>query len=504
MDKLIVVSNRLPVTLAETTEKHWECSAATGGLVSALMPVLERHGGVWVGWPGIAYREGSGLEHCLPHVGRGSPYTCASVALTQSEIAGFYRGFSNEVLWPLFHDLFSRCVFDSRYWRAYLKANRKFARETLAVCEPGDVIWVQDYHLMRVASELRALGARNRIGFFLHIPFPAPDTYRKMPWRRELLEGLIDYDQVGFQTEHDLDNFLGCVADLVPETELFMDGSSVCIRSSNPRNTKSSLETRVGSFPISIDFEDYARRAASREVDALASYLVKESKQRCVILGVDRLDYSKGLVYKLAAFRDALDRYPELRKQVTLMQHVIPSREEVAEYRKLRLEIEHAVSEINGKFSAPGWVPVHYFYHSLTPEELSAYYRIADIALVTPLKDGMNLVSKEYCASRIRDNGVLILSEFAGASGELGKGAIVVNPFDVEAVADAIHTAFTMDTSSQRDRMRILRGLIRADDVHHWADDFLAATAATPNAGAPVTKLSVANTSRRTTTDAST
>lgn len=479
MSKLIIVSNRLPVSLAPTGNGHWDCTPATGGLVTALMPVLERRGGVWVGWPGISYSKGSGLEESLPHETRGNPYSFTPIALTQAEIAGFYRGFSNEVLWPLFHDLFARCVFDSRYWQTYLQVNRKFAKETLAVCEPGDFIWVHDYHLMRVASELRSLGAENRIGFFLHVPFPAPDIYRKIPWRRELLDAVLDYDQIGFQTEHDRDNFLDCVVDLLPDVELFTNGASVRIQSaltrkdSNTQELEKSRSARVGSFPISIDYKRFATLAASSEVGALASYLVKESKQRCIILGVDRLDYSKGLGYKLAAFRTALERYPVLRKQVTLMQHVVPSREEVAEYQKLRLEIEHAVGEINGEFSAPGWVPVHYFYHTLAPEELSAYYRIADIALVTPLKDGMNLVSKEYCASRIRDDGVLILSEFAGAAGELGEGAIVVNPFDVDAVADAIHEAFTMEPSRQRSRMRALRTTIRAHDVHHWVDSFL-------------------------------
>lgn len=479
--RLIVVSNRLPIALDRTAEGEWESKPAAGGLVTALLPVLERVGGVWVGWPGTPATDSAGLKRHLRESTRRARYEYAPVALTRSDIDGYYHGFSNEVLWPLFHDWPTTRVFDPEYWQRYVQANRKFAHETAKIAERGDFVWVHDYHLMKVASELRTLGCENEIGFFLHIPFPAPDMYSKLPWRDDLLEALGSFDLLGFQTPRDRDNFLQCARRLLPGCEVVDDGSRRGIRVSRAQgaeesSTKRRAEPRIvrtESFPISIDYARFAERASGARVEELAAYLEEEAGRRRIILGVDRLDYSKGLPYKLAAFRRALVRHRALRKRVTLVQHVVPSREDVFEYRELRLEIERTVGEINGRFSAPGWVPVHYFYHTLNPDELCAYYRSADIALVTPLKDGMNLVAKEYCACRIHDDGVLILSDFAGAADELGSAALVVNPFDIAAVADAIRGAFLMEQEEQRGRMRELRRVVHDNDVYRWVESYL-------------------------------
>ena len=491
--RLVVVSNRLPVALTRADGGGWHSKPAAGGLVTALRPVLERRGGVWVGWPGVPASERGGIKAHLRSIAKDTPYSYAPVAVTHNEMRGYYHGFSNEILWPLFHDFVRSCVFEPDYWRSYVAVNRKFARATVAELGEDDFVWVHDYHLMNVAKELRALGVRNRIGLFLHIPFPSPDIFRKLPWRRDLLESLADFDQVGFQTPRDRDNFLACATSLLPGATLSTGGPDMRVAIRQPGDSQSRSEAeeraahelRVGSYPISIDFRCFAERAAGERVESLSAYLHEQAGKRRIVLGVDRLDYSKGLPYKLAAFRKALSRHRTLRKRVILVQHVVPSRENVPEYQRLRLEIERMVGEINGEFSTPGWVPVHYFYHTMDPIELSAYYRSADIALITPLKDGMNLVAKEYCACRIHDDGVLILSEFAGAAGELGAGALVVNPFDVDAVADRILRAFLMEPFEQRRRMSRMRRAIRENDVYHWVETCLelAEDAAGPAAG---------------------
>jgi len=468
---LIVASNRLPVALTRGEDGAYRIESGSGGLVSALLPVLRDRGGTWVGWPGI----GGDIQNITPlleQATRQAGYRLKPVLLTEDEQRKFYHGFSNEVIWPLFHDLQSLCNFDPGYWRVYQNVNRRYAEVLKQNGTDGDFIWVHDYHLMNVAMELRRLGSGLKTAFFLHTPFPPLDIFVKLPWRFQLLHALVEYDLIGFQTLRDQRNFIQCVRTLMKDVAVRGRGQLLSLRDSD-------REVHVGSFPIGIDFNAYAKRAASREVTDRATELRNMLPNRQLILGIDRLDYTKGIPERLEAYRNALVRYPELHNRVTLIQVVVPSREDIPQYYELKTRIERLVGEINGQFTQPGgWVPIHYVFRSLDTVDLLAYYRAAEIALVTPLKDGMNLVAKEYCACSIEENCVLILSEFAGAAAQLQRGALLVNPYDIEGVADAIHRAFTMGDTQRRAGMRHLRRTIREQDIFWWVDSFLRAAIA--------------------------
>lgn len=479
--RLVVASNRLPFVLKRIDHREWNVEPGSGGLVSALLPVLRNRGGIWVGWPGTIDEDISELETTFAELTRDAGYSLGPVMLTADERDKFYNGFSNEIIWPLFHDLQTNCNFDPAFWHVYQQVNLKFARVLQRCSEPDDFIWVHDYHLMGVARELRQLSLRSRLGFFLHIPFPSVDTFLKLPWRFEILRGLLEFDLIGFQTLHDRRNFVQCVRTLVKDASVQGKGRVLTMRFEVPTVAADQgvavkdREIRVGVFPIGIDYNTYAERAASDQVQQRAQYFRNNLRGRQLILGVDRLDYTKGIPNRLAAFRHALRRYPDMHHKVTLIQQVVPSRTDIPEYYKLRLEIEHLVSEINGEFTESGWVPIHYIFRNHKLPELLAYYRAADIALITPLKDGMNLVAKEYCAAKVEKDGVLILSEFAGAAGQLQRGALLVNPHDIEAVADRIHDAFTMGPEERRRRMKRLRRAIRDSDIFWWVDSYLGA-----------------------------
>jgi trehalose 6-phosphate synthase len=335
---------------------------------------------------------------------------------------------------------------------------------------PQDFVWVHDYHLMLVAKDLRELGVESTLGFFQHIPFPPPDIFEKLPWRAEILKALLEFNVVGFQTVRDRRNFNACMRTLVPGVEIRQTGERFLLQSQGRRCV-------AGHFSISIDFDEFAEQAASPEVAERAERIREELPGSQTILGIDRLDYTKGIPERLRAFSHFLRKYPQMQRRVTLVQVVVPSRQDIPRYKELQGEIEGLVSRINGEFTEPGWVPIHYLHRHLSRPELVGYYRAADIALITPLKDGMNLVAKEFCASQVEENGVLVLSEFAGAAPELGSGALLVNPYDTDAVADALHQAFHMG-EERRQRMRRLRQIVRHNDVYRWADSFLSAAAA--------------------------
>ena len=481
--RLIVVSNRLPYSFRRAS-RGWRAQPGSGGLVTALLPVLRDRGGTWIGWPGASgpARE---FRAALSAAGTKAGYQLVPVALSDEELANFYYGFSNEVLWPLFHDLPSLCNFDPKYWRCYRAVNAKYAKRVAAHTAPGDLVWVHDYHLMMLAAELRRLGTRARLGFFLHIPFPAPDIFLKLPWREPLLHAMMEFDLLGFQTPRDRRNFVACLQTLEPGVKL--EG-----RGTVPLARLGGRTVRIGAFPISIDYNAFMRRAATPEVAAKARELHTLLPKRKLMLGVDRLDYTKGITLRLKAFEALLTRHPEMRGRVSLIQVVVPSREDIAQYGRMKIEIEQLAGRINGAFARPGgWVPVWYEYRSLSRLELLAYYRAADIALITPLKDGMNLVAKEYCACSIEEDCVLILSEFAGAAAQLAGGALLVNPFDVEAVAEAIRDAVLMPERERVARMRRLRRAVRRQDVFWWVDCFLrAAIARDLRTFAPATRVS--------------
>ncbi len=484
--RLIVVSNRLPLVLNAQEDGTWDARASSGGLISALVPVLRRRGGVWIGWPGTT---DATLEEVLPALAAvGEAYGCSfrPVMLTQQEMEGFYFGFSNEVIWPLFHDLFTNCNFQPEYWQVYQDVNRKFAAAVADVLRPGDFLWVHDYHLMDLAAELRRMGRPVHAGFFLHTPFPPLEIFLRLPWRFEILRDLLEFDPIGFQTLRDRRNFLQCVKVLF---NVQVKGTGSVVRVQVPPSLShdgaSARQVCAGVFPIGIDFAAAADMAASPEVRARARELKDDIRGRQMILGIDRLDYTKGLPNKLQAFRAALHRYPELHHKVNLVQHVVPSRKEIPDYQQLRLELEHLIGQINGEFTESGWVPIHYMFHNLGSVDLSAYYLAADIALVTSLKDGMNLVAKEYCAAQVDQGGVLILSEFAGAAAQLQRGALLVNPYDIDGVASAIHRAFCMPEKERSERMRLLRRTVRSEDVYRWADAFLGVTSERGAAAVP-------------------
>jgi len=466
--RLVVASNRLPVVLTRANGGHWHVEPGSGGLVTAVEPVVRRRGGTWVGWPGTTEGEVEELRDVLSDADATAGYAVVPVRLSEREQEAFYLGFSNQVVWPLFHDFQSQCNFDPRFWQVYRRVNEKFADALARTTGEDDFIWVHDYHLMAVARMLRDRDVANRVGFFLHIPFPPLDLFVKLPWRFTILESLLRFDLVGFQTARDRRNFLQCVANLVSGCEIRGEGRVVEVRTEHRR-------LKVGVFPVSIDFDEFAGTAASDEVSERVAGLRTEFVGRKMILGVDRLDYSKGIPHKLRGYRLALKRYPDLRGQVSLVQLVVPSREDIPEYDRMRKEIEQLVGQIQGEFTTSSWVPIHYQYGRWDRPELLSHYRAAAIALVTPLKDGMNLVAKEYCAASLEGEGTLILSEYAGATALLQDEALLVNPYDVEEVAEAIHEAFTMADDERSRRMERMRGRIRERDSEWWVEAFLGA-----------------------------
>ncbi len=457
--------------MSESNKGQWSISPGSGGLITALGPVLRNRGGLWIGWLGNSSEElqnASFLEELLSRGADETGYDLKPVSLSEDEVRKYYFGFSNEILWPLFHDLPTRCNFDPSYWEVYKHVNRKFAEAILEYTDEEDYVWIHDYQLSLIAAELKRLGAVRHTGFFLHIPFPPLDVFLRLPWRFEILDGLMQHDLIGFQTVRDRRNFIGCVRALTPGVKAYGRGH-VC------KLVTPEKEALIGAFPISIDFNEFADIASGQEASRQARMIRHNLPNRQLILGVDRLDYTKGIPNRLHALRNALERYPRLRRKITLIQVVVPSRETIREYDLLKQDIERLVGEINGEYTEVGWTPINYMFRSLNRSELAAYYRACDMALVTPLKDGMNLVAKEYCASRTREDGVLILSEFAGAAAQLHHGALLVNPYHVEGVADAIHQAFSMDPHEKHARMKGLRRSIRKQDIYSWVNSFLKA-----------------------------
>lgn len=467
--RLVIASNRLPFVLERTDDGSWRFLPGTGGLVTALAPVLRDRGGLWIGWPGVS--DGSDVSEPMKSVSKKAGFTMKPVILTAEELASYYIGLSNEVLWPLFHDLQSLCNFDPSYWKSYLDVNRRFAKVIGDNYEEDDFIWVHDYHLMCVATQLRAAGVSASIGFFLHIPFPPLDIFTKLPWRTEILRALLDYDLIGFQTLRDRRNFVQCLRTFF--NDISIEGKGQVISASTRER-----QVRIGYFPISIDYGEFSRQASSQEVADEAWYLHEHIPEGKIILGVDRLDYTKGIPYRLKAFENLLEHHPDLHGKLTLVQITVPSRRSIPMYQDLKVEIERLVGRINGRFTRSGWVPIHYIYRSLERRELLAYYRTAEMALITPLKDGMNLVAKEYCASNIEQTGVLILSEFAGSASQMHRGAILVNPYHIEAVSEAMFTAYMMDPRQRRERMKRLQQSVSRHDIYWWVNSYLQASLA--------------------------
>ena len=463
--KFTVVSNRLPVVI-EREGANVRVLPGKGGLVTALAPILKDRGGTWIGWDGDR-----SSETALPQLNQASSeigYRLRVVKLAEDEIRGYYEGFSNETIWPLFHDHLDKARFSWSHWKTYLNVNAKFAEVVAHDCPHEELVWIHDYHLIPLASQIKKKRGDLRLAFFLHIPFPPLDLFYSLPWRNELIRAMLDYDLVGFQTERDRRNFINCVRALVPQVRIH----------GRPRNQKIEKEghaTVTGAFPISIDFKEFDRIARSEEVAKGAWFLHERFPRQQIVLGVDRLDYTKGITCRFTAFEKLLQEHPELCMKIVLIQICVPSRENVPEYQAIKSLLEEEVGRINGRFSRSGWVPIHYRYKNLPREELVTYYNVSEIALITPLKDGMNLIAKEYCASCFENNGVLILSEFAGASQSLKTGALLVNPYNTLQTAEVIHQAYNMPLEERNERMIRLRAHIRRNTIFHWVEDFLSA-----------------------------
>jgi len=455
--RLIIVSNRLPVTM-ERGSGGWEAHTSCGGLVSALLPVFKAAGGFWVGWPGTDFDpevEAALQTECARH------YSYEPVFLTEDERAFFYHGCSNEILWPLFHDLPSPCNFDPAYWTAYGQATEKFADAVERVASSNDFVWVHDYHLMLLADALRARNTRCTLAYFHHVPFPAPDTFEKLPWRAEVLRGLLQFDRIGFQTDRDRRNFVSCIRRFFRSPRVVRTGNRF-------RVSAEGWETEIGVFPISVDYRNLARESRDPWVAARVEAIKSDFPGAKIILGIDRLDYTKGILERLVAFRALLEKRPELHGRATLVQVVVPSRELIPRYRELKLQIEQLVSRINGEHGTLGWRPIAYLHRFIDVQELLALYRAAHVALITPIRDGMNLVAKEFCAARCDEKGVLVLSEFAGAASELKAGALLVNPYDSEHMASMLCRALMMSESEQRWRMKKIRRVLANNDLARW------------------------------------
>ena len=449
---LLIVANTLPIRRQrERGVTRWV--TAPGGLATALTPIVRDAGGAWIGWTGAVGR--------IPTTFRHEGIAMVPVPLSRQEITEYYEGFGNGTLWPLFHGAIREPAYHRPWWRAYVAVNERFAETVARHATPGGTVWVQDYHLMLVPSLLRRRRPDLRIGFFLHVPFPAEDLFARLPWRRQVIEGVLGADVVGLQTPTAARN-LARLARRFGGADVH--GNMVF---------KEGRQTVVDAYPISVDVQGIELVAGLPRVHRRVEELRRTvGRGRRVLLGVDRLDYTKGIDLRLKAYAELLTRQREFAAQTVLVQVAVPSRDRVLEYRRLQERVDAMVGRLNGEHGDVGVEPVSYVRRNLDTEELVALYRLADVMLVTPLADGMNLVAKEYVAARTDGRGTLILSEFAGAAAEL-KSALLVNPHDVNGMADAIEQALAMPAPEERRRMRQLRGAVHTNTVQDWAASFL-------------------------------
>ncbi|MGH3874824.1 MAG: alpha,alpha-trehalose-phosphate synthase (UDP-forming) [Pseudonocardiaceae bacterium] len=458
----VVVANRLPVDLERLPDGTQRWKPSPGGLVAALEPFLRSRHGAWVGWPGLPDIE---VE---PFV--DGDITVHPVALSTQDIVDYYEGFSNATLWPLYHDVVAPPVFHRHWWEAYVEVNERFAAATAKSAGEGATVWVQDYQLQLVPRMLRELRPDLRIGFFLHIPFPPVELFMQLPWRTELVRGLLGADLIGFQLPGGAQNFRYLARRLVG---MPVSKSAVGVRTRSGQVDVGDRTVRVGAFPISIDSTALDRLARSKPVLHRAEQIRAElGDPSTVLLGVDRLDYTKGIDVRLRALGELYAEGRISADDAVMVQLATPSREQVEHYRQMRDGIEQAVGRINGEFGRIGRPAVHYLHRAIPREELVAFFVAADVMLVTPVRDGMNLVAKEYVACRNNLRGALVLSEFTGAAAEL-TSAFLVNPHDLDGIKRAIHQAVTLDPEDGRTRMRALRRQVMAHDVQRWARSFL-------------------------------
>jgi trehalose 6-phosphate synthase/phosphatase len=455
VSRIIIVSNRLPVKIVKENN-HLSYQPSEGGLATGLGSIYKEGNNLWIGWPGIELTEEREQREVTREI---SKENMAPVFLTNQELEVFYEGFSNATLWPLFHYFHQFAIYDQKLFEGYKEVNQKYCDNIVEKAKPGDIIWVHDYQLLLLPQMIRTALPDIIIGFFLHIPFPSFEAFRLLPWRREILMGMLGADLIGFHTYDDMRHFLSSVSRIAAIP------NSTGIVSVESRNVE------VDSFPMGIDYQKYHDVASSpetikREID----YRTSLGKHK-LILSIDRLDYSKGIPQRLYALDQFFEKYPEFISLVSQIMIVVPSRDNVEEYKRLKEEIDLLVGRINGKYGTIHWTPIHYFYRSFSLYSLSAFYRMADVALVTPMRDGMNLVCKEFIASKLDQKGVLILSEMAGASKELSD-AILINPNDINQMVDAIYEALNMDPEDQIAHIKSMQESLKRYTIHHWVKIF--------------------------------
>ncbi|KUI32956.1 trehalose-phosphate synthase [Mycobacterium sp. IS-1742] len=471
----VVVANRLPIDMERLPDGSTSFKRSPGGLVTALEPLLRKRHGAWIGWAGIPDSPEDPIED--------DGLQLYPVSLSADDVADYYEGFSNATLWPLYHDLIVKPIYHRKWWDRYVEVNRRFAEATARAAAEGATVWVQDYQLQLVPKMLRMLRPDLTIGFFLHIPFPPVELFMQMPWRTEIIEGLLGADLVGFHLPGGAQNFLYLARRL---TGANTSRATVGVRSRFGEVQVGFRTVKVGAFPISIDSDELDGKARNRAVRQRAREIRNElGNPRKILLGVDRLDYTKGINVRLEALSELLEDGRVDRHDTVLVQLATPSRERVQSYIEMREDIERQVGHINGEFGDVGHPIVHYLHRPIPRDELIAFFVAADVMLVTPLRDGMNLVAKEYVACRSDLGGALVLSEFTGAAAEL-RQAYLANPHHLEGVKDAIEAALNQDPEEGRRRMRALRRQVLAHDVDRWARAFLDALADTRAGAKPV------------------
>ncbi len=464
MSRLLLVSNRLPVTVKADKDQISVVRSA-GGLATGLSGPHESSGGLWIGWPGDVSRLSGAQRNEVER--QLSALRCVPLHLSSSEVSRYYEGYSNRVLWPLCHYLLDKIPRQDRDWEAYARVNERFAEMAARHYQPGDTIWVHDYQLMLVPGLLRQRLPEARIGYFHHIPFPSSEIFRTMPHREELLRGLLGADLVGFHTPSYVHHFSSSMLRVLGlETEM-------------DHVTYEGRTVKLGAFPMGINAAAFERLAEDPGVLGEVSVIRERGAGQRLLLGIDRLDYTKGIPRRLLAVQRLLEREPAWRGRLRLIQVAVPSRTQVEDYAAYRDKVDELVGRINGLYGTVHNVPIHYLYRSFNERQLVGLYRAADVMLVTAIRDGMNLVAKEFCAARPDDDGVLILSEFAGAATEL-RDAVIINPYDVEAMADAIEEALEMPVEERRRRMRSMRVQVKSRDVHWWVGHFLDTLKAVP------------------------
>lgn len=450
----LVVANRLPVDRVEQPDGSVAWRTSPGGLVTALEPVMRAHEGAWVGWHGAADEELDPFEE--------GGILLVPVPLSEVEIAEYYEGFSNGTLWPLYHDVVAHPEYHREWWDTYVRVNRRFAERAAAVAEEGATVWVQDYQLQLVPQMLREARPDLKIGFFLHIPFPPTELFQQLPWRTELIKGLLGADLIGFQVPGGAQNFVRLV-----RSRLRLETKGDQVKLSNGRIATAR------AYPISIDARGFQALARRPDVQQRAKEIREElGNPRTLFLGVDRLDYTKGLKQRIRAFGELVEEGRIDPSEAVLLQVATPSRERVEEYRILRDEIDQLVGRINGDLGGIGTQPITYLHASFPREEMAAMYSAADVMVVTPLRDGMNLVAKEFVACRSGNNGALVLSEFAGAAKEM-RQAYQVNPYDINGLKATMELAYQDSAANKQRRMRALRKVVFERDIDRWASNFL-------------------------------